>query len=533
VKRKRTNPARKLKLGGTKPQTRRKKSSALKRKAASVSKKKGTGMATVRRYKKKVRRNAKRRVTAKQRAAARKNIKKAQAANRKKGKKVRKKATRKKAARTNPRRTKRSPRRAAKTRSKTKRARRTVRTMKRRVNPAKGKKKAGKKKGLTSYQRLQKRATKAGVKATGSYGVLEARVAQAEGLSPKSTAAKRRRKKKGGRKRVAGKRAAWSYSNRKRKVPVRGKKRRRSTSKAKVARAYLGAKRVQSGIARGKIGGDAAKMAKAMGLTRVNPVGLKTMWKDLKTVAPMVGLTVGGMVGMLALGMKASAKLTTMEWTAKLPEPIKTNIVPLTTATVTLGSVAIIKKVKALAKLQKYTMPILIGGLSAAALHAMITTKWGKDLMAKLGISIGIDTATLAEAAASGSAAAADGLGSYMTVSQYMGAVDISPIGPSWYGRGDMSPMGDFVDAGPQNMFGQYEASDFPVHSPGPGDNINVMAQLGGYDDDYGQEGVFASGYGAAHPEGGYGELELEETPGGTVISGVGEAGIFGGKGVI
>jgi hypothetical protein len=360
VKRKRKTTARKLKLsGGPKPRVRRKKSSVKKKtkKAASARKKKGTtGMATVRRYKKKARRNAKRRVSAKQRAAARRNIKKAQAARRKK--------TRKKAVRKNPRRrAKATPRRAAKRRSKAKRARRTVRSMKRRANPAKKKttarkKKSGGRKKLTQYQRLQREASRLGIKATGSMGRLEARIAQAKGLSPKATAAKRRRKKKGGRKRVAGKRATWAYSHRKRSRPVRGKKRRRSTAKAKVARAYLGAKRVQSGISRGKIGGDAAKMAKAMGLTRVNPVGLKTMWKDLKTVAPMVGMTVGGMVGMLALGMKASAKLSTVEMVQKLPAPIQKNLVPLTTATVTLGSVALIKKVKALAKLQKYTMPI-------------------------------------------------------------------------------------------------------------------------------------------------------------------------------
>jgi hypothetical protein len=486
-------------------------------------------MASVRRYKKKARRNAKRRTTAKQRAAARRNIKKAHAAVRRKS---RKKATRR-VARANPRRTKRSPRRAAKARSKAKRARRTVRSLKRRANPAKKKASGGKKKataGLRRYQRVKREAANLGLSTKGTLGQLEQRIAQSKGLAP-APRAKRRGKKKGGRKRVAGKHAQWAYSNRKRKVPRRGKKRRRSTARAKVARSYLSAKRIQTGIARGKIGGEAAKMAKAMGLTRVNPVGLKTMWNDLKTVAPMVGLTVGGMVGMLAVGMKASAKISTMEWSKKLPEPIAKNLVPLTTATVTLGSVALIKKVKALAKLQKYTMPILIGGLSAATIHAMIMTSWGKSLMAKLGISIGIDTATLAEGAAAGSTAAAKGLGDFMTVSQYMGAVgvDISPMGPSWYGRGDVSPLGDFVDSGPQETFGSYVASDFPVHTPGPGDNINVMAQLGAYDD-YGQEGVFASGYSGAYPEGGYGALELTETPGGTVI---GEAGIFGGKGVI
>jgi hypothetical protein len=102
--------------------------------------------------------------------------------------------------------------------------------------------------------------------------------------------------------------------------------------------------------------------------------------------------------------------------------------------------------------------------------------------------------------------------------------------------------LGDVGAAYPPGGYDGFVASDFPVHSPGPGDNKYVMATLGQYGEGtpidpqgaswYGrpdisalggaQEGIFSGGL----------DYELEETPGGTVVT-MGEAGIFGGKGII
>jgi hypothetical protein len=175
-------------------------------------------------------------------------------------------------------------------------------------------------------------------------------------------------------------------------------------------------------------------------------------------------------------------------------------------------------------KTQRMAMPVLIGGSLATVIHILFHTKTGQKLASKLKLPFALVQGTDAQAeqaqedapAAAAAPEATAGLAGYMTVSQYMGSMDISPMGPSWYGRGD---MGDYVDSAPQNEFGEYTASDFPVHSPGPGDNINVMATLGSY--------------GAAYPPGGYdgyGEMQLEETPGGTMIL---AGGIFDGKSCI
>jgi hypothetical protein len=492
------------------------------------------------------RRKAKKNPTsAKRRAAAKKG-----AATRKR-KAAKRSAAAKKAARTRKRRknpvrrkrtsVKRRPKRAAAKRRSNPRKRKAStkrRTVKRRRrNPPTG----AQRKGLQYHAQLRAQASALGLSSKGTTAQIESRLAKS-GRKPRKKAPKKKRAKLSKSMRYA-RRYRKSKST---KIVKRGKnkgtKRKVSSSAARVSKAYLKTKRLQKAISKGKVKPGAAKMAKAMGLTRVNPAGsiVKDFMQTAKALAIPTVVTVGGMYGMALVGMKASAKLVEVTGD-KLPAPLAKNIVPVTTAGLSIGLAMLLRR-----KVTK-TIPLIkmngaqlapwvaVGGMGAALLMVMTTTEWGKKLTAKMGLSFSIDTAATGQAAAEGGAAAAAGLGSYMTVSQYLGAygVEIDPMGASWYGRGDISPMGDFVDAGPQNMFGSYMASDFPVHSPGPGDNINVMATLGDYDE-YGQEGGFASGIGGAHPEGGYGELDLEETPGGTVITGsMGEAGIFGGKGVL
>ena len=86
---------------------------------------------------------------------------------------------------------------------------------------------------------------------------------------------------------------------------------------------------------------------------------------------------------------------------------------------------------------------------------------------------------------------------------------------------------------GGMGAVGTYVTSDFPVHSPGPGDENYVMATLGQYvgedeispmgpsfygrgdisamGDAYGQQGIFSVG--AAWPPGGYHSLGAGSTP--------------------
>jgi len=331
------------------------------------------------------------------------------------------------------------------------------------------------------------------------------------------------------------------------------KKTRVARAKRGVARAYLKTRGIAKRAKSGRMPAGAAKLARSYGLTRVNPTGVKGALEDLRTMlVPTILPAAGGLVGAAVLGQMAGVKLSKMAWAQKQSETVKRALVPVSTLGITLATFIALKGAKGNA--QRLAMPVLLGGTLATIVHTLLHTKIGQELAAKLQLPIALRHATDAQGeqavedgakAANGQAEPASDVGSYMTVRQYLGAVEISKMGPSWYGRGDMSPVGDYVDAGPQEAFGSYVASDFPVHSPGPGDNVSVHASLTGLGDAYGQEGIFASGYGAAYPPGGYGaayppggygapmmtpDYSLEETPGGTIIEPMGEAGIFGGK---
>lgn len=462
---------------------------------------------------------------------------------------AKRKAAAKKAAATRKRKAaarSAAAKKAARTRkrnlSKKKTARRTVRKKASRRNPVRRRRKKAVRRNPSkagARPRSYKQELQAQASALGVTNVSKKTIAQLE-RALKAKGKKKRKKRKTTKRRKLSKNMRYARQQRKRKVTKKitrgknkGSKRKVASSSARVSKAYLKTKRLQKAIKKGKIKGGASKMATAMGLTRVNPASsvLKDFTNTAKALAIPAVASVVGLYGLSWVGMKLSAKIAEFDKDKKMPKMLAENIVPITTATASLGAAM------ALRRYVKKKLPVIkmdgaqlapwiaVGGLGATLLMVMATTKWGKDLTAKLGFTVKIDQLALAEKAAEGSAQSTDGLGSYITVSQYLGAygVDIDPMGPSWYGRSDISPVGDYVDAGPQNMFGGYVASDFPVHAPGPGDNQYTMATLGEYADSYGQEGMFASGMG---------DLELEETPGGTMIT-MGEAGIFGGKGVL
>jgi hypothetical protein len=367
----------------------------------------------------------------------------------------------------------------------------------------------------------------------------------AKRTTAKRAAPKRRRKmtrKGAARKARAARRVRGKHTTSARAVIKRnkGKKTRAARQRRSVARTYMKARGVAQRAKRGKLAPGAAKLAKAYGLTRVNPNGmnLKAAAKDFRAMlVPTILPATGGFVGAAALGQMIGTKIASTKMVsgqiAKMPA-LKGAVVPVTTLGLTLGAFAALRASK---KQQKMAMPVLIGGGIATLVHTLLHTKWGQGLASRLKLPLALTAGTDAQAeqAAEDAAAVASGqkdqtgagLAGYMSVSQYLGAygTPISQKGPSWYGRGDISPVGDFVDAGPQEAFGGYMASDFPVHTPGPGDNVSVHATLegayppGGYD-----------GLGALPQLPGY---SLEETPGGTVVEPMGEAGIFGGKSAI
>jgi hypothetical protein len=180
-------------------------------------------------------------------------------------------------------------------------------------------------------------------------------------------------------------------------------------------------------------------------------------------------------VGFTVLGNKAA------QWLAPrvsgAPAIIKTNITPITTFTLTAVAWTVLKN----SKMSKWSLPVLLGGMSAAILQWMISSQIGKSLSAKLGYSVKEtkpSNLTQSEAmdpdhveAAMSQAAKDDATGNGN------GALS----GAEW-GMGEYTPvsqyMGDYVDSGPSEAFGEYIASNYPLHSPGPGDNKSVHGEL-------------------------------------------------------
>jgi hypothetical protein len=318
---------------------------------------------------------------------------------------------------------------------------------------------------------------------------------------------------------------------------VRGKKgsrtRKRNLQRRRVARSYVRVKNLQRQRLRGTLAPEARKLMRAYGLNRVNPSkGVKSDAKDFGMLLKAIALPgIGGFVGAAALGQLAGSKIVGTEWGQKMSPALQRAAFPVTTGAITFAAFWAMRKFKGGA-IQRAAMPVAVGGIIATGLHILLHSKIGQTIASKLKLPVTLVHGTDAQAeqaaedaakvAAGQKDAGAQGVAGYLTVRQYLGAMgrEFSPKGASWYGRSDISPMGDYVDAGPTEAFGSYVASDFPVHTPGPADNASVHAALsgayppGGYD-----------GYGAWQdpdlPE--TPDYDLVETPGGTLLAG----GIF------
>lgn len=483
----------------------KKKKASPKRRKKNAAKKRGKkSMARKKVVRRKVRRrrnasttSAKRRAAAKKAAATRKRKKAARSKAAKKAAATRKRRSRRPAKKV-VRRKRKNPARKRKAASK----RRTVR--RKRKNP----------RGVSPTRKAAvAEAKRMGVKASGTTAAIQRRIAAKHARLRGGSKKKKRKttkkvsRRKSLRKARRARHVTGKHSRSARAIIRRTKGKSKSArNKRGVARTYMRARSVASRAKKGHLDAQAKKMARVYGLTKVNP-SFKSIMKEWKTMLPMGALAGGALLGMTFAGFKLADQFVKRAPAihAKLPSIVRQAVPAIGAMAATTLAYSLIRRAKgkiAGINISRLAGPIALGGSAAAVLLLAMQTKKGKELMAKAGIVIQAQETAQA------------GMGSYISVSRYLGdyvdaspaqafgaafqSQDISPMGPSWYGRD----------------LGMYEASDFPVHSPGPGDNQNVSAQLG--------EGIFGGLGAAALPD-----YELEQTPGGTIVSLSG--GIFGG----
>jgi len=399
---------------------------------------------------------------------------------------------------------------------------------------------------LTGYAALRAQAKNMGIKASGSKAQLQARVKAARtrkasglkkatgktyGLAPRKVRkrkpkavaapkkAARRRKpasKKGKPRRKKKLTRAQSLARARSTRRTRGKKvgiaRRILKSKKSsrhtkgIARTYMAARGISGRVRRRRLGSTDAKLARAMGLTRINPSFMGAM-RDVKNLmVPVILPGFGGFVGIMAASQWLGTKIA-----AKVTHPmVQRAAVPVTGLVISGAAFAILKATKN-KHAQMAAMPVLVGGAIGSLLLALLHSQWGQSLAAKLRLPITFKESTPAQAAQAVADGAKDAqvagvaitpamVGAYLPLKDYMGAAMIHETPGNYYGRTD---MGGYVGAGGQTALGAYAASNYPVHDAGPGDNIRNSAKL---------LGGFSGG------------LAVQDTPGGTRIVPLGGA---------
>jgi hypothetical protein len=285
-----------------------------------------------------------------------------------------------------------------------------------------------------------------------------------------------------------------------------------SRARRRIGRAYLMARSVARGVDKKRIGGKNAELARAMGLTSINP-SIKGIATDVgRLMIPVVLPGVTSFVGVMAAAQWAGSKIA--ERTANVH--LRRAAVPVTGLVISGALYGTLKMSKS-AKVQRAAGAVFIGGAIGSMLLALLHTEMGQKLAAKLKLPITLTTPTEGQVAAGASAAAdvASGtvkgveitpamVGAYAVIKDYMGAALVHESPGNWFGRQD---MGAYVGKGAQNALGAYAASNFPIHDAGPGDNVRNSARL-------------LSGFS--------GDLALKDTPLGTEIVGLG--GVFDGE---
>lgn len=193
----------------------------------------------------------------------------------------------------------------------------------------------------------------------------------------------------------------------------------RARRKAMVARrGALAVKR--RALKRGWAGGA---YARSHGLTRVNP-SMSGVAKDLMALLPEVGAGVGSLVLMAVVGNKVVEKLPDSV-KAKVPESVKPWVPTITTGILSAVAYGALRMSKS-TKLSKLSVPVLIGGAAATAMHAMVAIKVKAadgtqiSLAKKLGLPMGEFVGVSGYVDVNGQMVAVNGLGEFVGVSGMM-----------------------------------------------------------------------------------------------------------------
>ena len=264
----------------------------------------------------------------------------------------------------------------------------------------------------------------------------------------------------------------------------------------------------------------AQKYLRAHGMTNVNP-SLKMLVQDMKALLPTIGAGLSAMVGGLYLGKMVNEQVLG-KWTGA-PAFVKKHSAPIATAIAAVGLWAAAKTLFK-GKLSKFSVPILVGGMAAAAAHFILSKT---ELAGKLGLSPGSSPA--AKSAAAATAAVVD---AKVDAGQLDGLGDYSGNGGVF---GDYTSMGDYTALGyvppggaryqPDGTIGDYAGSggvfsgldDEPQYSDYYGDHragVGDYTALGTGNEYFGDDDAsqFAKGQGIP----GFGDYS-------------GNGGIFGG----
>lgn len=272
-------------------------------------------------------------------------------------------------------------------------------------------------------------------------------------------AAKKPRKRKGGKKgsrRRVSHRINKRLRRKSRALALKGrrltKRIRRTTemiagSKSKRQKARLRARRKSMVARRGALAVKRRSLSKkwaggsyarSHGLTRVNP-SMSGVAKDLMALLPEVGAGVGSLVLLAFVGNKVVEKLPDSV-KSKVPESVKPWVPTISTgvlAAVAYGALRMSKN----AKLSKLSVPVLIGGAAATALHAMVAIKVkGADgqqisLAKKLGLPMGEFVGVSGYVDVNGQMVAVNGLGEFVGVSGMMTDASGQPIAVNGLGE--------------------------------------------------------------------------------------------------
>ncbi len=250
---------------------------------------------------------------------------------------------------------------------------------------------------------------------------------------------KRRKSRKG--RRVSHRRMSRKYRRRARALALKGrrltKRIKRTSAKIRATksprkRAKLRARRKAMVARRGalavkrralKRGWAGGAYARSHGLTRVNP-SMSGVAKDLMALLPEVGAGVGSLVLMAVVGNKVVEKLPDSV-KAKVPESVKPWVPTITTGILSAVAYGALRMSKS-TKLSKLSVPVLIGGAAATAMHAMVAVKVKAadgsqiSLAKKLGLPMGEFVGVSGYVDVNGQMVAVNGLGEFVGVSGMM-----------------------------------------------------------------------------------------------------------------